>query len=424
VAGIPGGRYFDLDWSPDGERVATITTDGALRVYAWPALELLVERSIRDPGARLKFNYHCRSVCFSEDGRELTTAGAYDDARVWDAATLEPRGSWSLGWPDRWTERLRRGPSGVVVACGNSSRVQVYDVASKRPLWGPVVTAFRWNDGKRWFPADCVMDWLGDDLVLNTSRGTWVLDLEQRVSQELAPNLAGEQLLVGGAHLYWRNQGRVYWAEALRGDSGLRLTPLQTFDGPPISDMVRVDDDVFLLGEQQGGLEVFRKTPGGFEKRSWATYPGAHPKFGESSPGSGRLWVHGDEQILAVSLAGQEVRGRPVAQRPRILTQVGPSGVLSLDRAGDLNFMDFEQEAIATLARGINPVDIRLLDEGHVAIGAGTKIQVLEVVGAKIKQELHLPPGRLLSGFLPSPKKDAIYVWTARGSVYRYDLYR
>ena len=427
VSTIPGGRYFDLDWSPDGERVAAITMDGALRVYTWPALELLVERTIVEPDAKLKFNYYCRAVCYSADGAELYTAGAYDDARVWNAATLEPQGSWSFGWPDRWTEQVERGPDGVLLACGNSSRVQAYDAVSKRPLWGPVLTSFCWAEDEHWVPADRVLDWLGDDLVLNTNRGTWVLDPERGVAKQLVPGLAGAQLLVNQQRVYWRNKGRLVWADAARDEEGLRLGPVTEFKTQRyLLDVASRGREVYALSVPGPGLlGVLCLTPDAAPKeRVWQVDLGSRPRFAELTRTGNDLWVYGDTQLVALERDSERVLGRPVSSRPRIVTQLGPGELVANDETGTLTYMNSGRRRDVDLAQGLHAQDIRLLDEGRVAVGVGPVVQVLHPQTGAREQRLDLPPGRLLAALCASPEKDAIYVWTTRGSVYRYRLYR
>lgn len=72
------------DWRPDGRRFATTGADGFVRVWDWPAGELVAERSVA-PG-------HVAALDYTADGRHLLVGARAGSISTIDAETLEPDG--------------------------------------------------------------------------------------------------------------------------------------------------------------------------------------------------------------------------------------------------------------------------------------------------------------------------------------------
>ncbi|HSJ04408.1 MAG TPA: WD40 repeat domain-containing serine/threonine protein kinase [Verrucomicrobium sp.] len=117
----PGGAIHDLDFSPDGRRIAVASHDSYARVFD-VASGLPLTESMRHPGA-------VREVHFNQDGTRLATSGVGETSvRLWNAATgtaltpwishpsalgrscLSPDGEWLLTSGDDGGMRLWHVP--------------------------------------------------------------------------------------------------------------------------------------------------------------------------------------------------------------------------------------------------------------------------------------------------------------------------
>lgn len=71
-----------IDWSPDGRKIATASSDGTARVW-----EVLTGDPVTPP---LRHRNFAREVFFTPTGRQLLTCGMGSSARLWDLTTPTP----------------------------------------------------------------------------------------------------------------------------------------------------------------------------------------------------------------------------------------------------------------------------------------------------------------------------------------------
>jgi WD40 repeat protein len=76
------GRVWSVQWSPDGNYLATICTDGAARIWNPRNGHLVAEPFLHQK--------EVRRAEFSPDGRRLLTASFDGTVKVWDLVLLRP----------------------------------------------------------------------------------------------------------------------------------------------------------------------------------------------------------------------------------------------------------------------------------------------------------------------------------------------
>ena len=135
---------LDVEWSPDGRRVA-----GALnkRVLVWDAMT-------QERLASLPHQGQVWSVSWSPDGQRLAASDSRGEVRVWDAVSAQVSRTFS-GEGDL-VRCVAWSPCGRKLAAGGNlqfRRVWIWDVASGRELHAfraPAITSISWSgDGLR-----------------------------------------------------------------------------------------------------------------------------------------------------------------------------------------------------------------------------------------------------------------------------------
>jgi WD40 repeat protein len=146
IRAIAGGNellfYLGVAFSPDGRRVVTGRSDGAVQLWDKDSGVQLGPTLIGHTG-------EVHGVAFRPDGRQFATASSDGTLRLWDATAGIP----SHG-PDRDAVTVMFSPDGRRVAVAGSTAVQQWDVGSGQPL--PPLTPnggggvyFRYVDGGR-----------------------------------------------------------------------------------------------------------------------------------------------------------------------------------------------------------------------------------------------------------------------------------
>jgi WD40 repeat protein len=113
-----------VDWSRDGTRIATASTDHTARIWdASTYSRLLV----------LRHDDEVRAVAWSPDGTRVATMSTDRSARIWDAATARPlvtmRGHSEAGWGVTWS------PTGDRVATSsNDCTTRIWDASTGAAL--------------------------------------------------------------------------------------------------------------------------------------------------------------------------------------------------------------------------------------------------------------------------------------------------
>ena len=119
LATLPaGGPAIQAAYSPDGTRIAVVTTNGRLRVYSVPA-----GRLVRDlhAGAGLT------SIAWSPDGGEILVGGSNGTAELWNVAAGTVMRTLAHGSP---VLNVAFSPTGAVVATSGGKVTKLWDPRS------------------------------------------------------------------------------------------------------------------------------------------------------------------------------------------------------------------------------------------------------------------------------------------------------
>ncbi|MBP1823164.1 PQQ-binding-like beta-propeller repeat protein [Mycobacterium sp. OAE908] len=146
IRAMPAGNvllnYFGVAFSPDGHRIVTGRSDGAVQVWD-------TDTGVQVGPTLTGHTSEVHGVAFNPDGRQIATASADGTLRLWNATVGYP-----MKGPDRAATNVMFSPDGHRVAISGDTTVQRWDVGSGQPLpplapsGGPGVY-FRYVDGGR-----------------------------------------------------------------------------------------------------------------------------------------------------------------------------------------------------------------------------------------------------------------------------------
>jgi eukaryotic-like serine/threonine-protein kinase len=197
------GGVWSVSWSPDGQRLATTSGDGTAKVWAADGGRGLLTLKGHTSGVS--------SVAWSPDATRLATGSRDGTAKVWDNASgrelLTLKGHTSGVWSVSWSPDGRRLATGSV-----DGTVKVWDAASAEAVqeWAHQDSAVQDLLALNAFGGPHAQGFLRTWLLLlplplaSGETGAQALDRQQLPDEaQLRPRL-GEQVLVGGQPLVWR----------------------------------------------------------------------------------------------------------------------------------------------------------------------------------------------------------------------------
>jgi WD40 repeat protein len=123
------GGISSAQFSPDGQRVVTASTDNTARV--WDA------SSGKPIGEPMKHELPVNSAQFNMDGRRVVTASNDKTARVWDASSGKPVGE-PMKHEDRVNSARFSSDGQWVVTASADGTARVWDAASGKPVGKPM----------------------------------------------------------------------------------------------------------------------------------------------------------------------------------------------------------------------------------------------------------------------------------------------
>ena len=432
VTAVPGSRYSDLAWSPDGAQVALLERQHRISLYRWPELELLSQGRIHKPRDGESLEVGSASLCFDARGERLYTVGIYPQVRVWQVPSLEAAAGGFYTPGRSWSARVRQAGEAVLVG-GNSGQLLAFSTASSLPVWRraprPLVSPAKHGAG----PVVGGMTWFGPRILLSTDEGLQLLDVEsgRRLDQPRAPMGGAERLASYGEYLLGIQDGVTVLARArVVGEHLVVDQPshLQPEPGHAVVDQRVVGHQLFLLYRSEAdGRALIHVRDLRTGKRVGQFGPvdlgAGRLHLGDTLSTGRRVWAAGPAQLLkldfddaprATELASPLAYVAEVGDDETLL--VGVDGAWQLGRSSSQEVLGQGQWTESGAVKAIGPRRVVLTSE-HTA-------RVHDLAEDTELASMTLPPDDYVVGSLAAPDRDALYVWTCRGEVWRLPLPR
>ena len=123
----------DLNWSPDGSRIETVSLDSTLQIWNSKTGKQLLEIN--------KYNEKLESLAWSPDGSKIATVG-YNKVRIWNTETGKEITNFQ-GF-ESYDKVLDWSPDGTMLAlCGGSGKGKVWNIQTSK-----IIADFDYFDGK------------------------------------------------------------------------------------------------------------------------------------------------------------------------------------------------------------------------------------------------------------------------------------
>jgi WD40 repeat protein/serine/threonine protein kinase len=132
VLGQHGFNIWGMTFSPDGQRLATASSDRSVKVWAWKPAQLGRPREPEFAVPASVLGYGER-VAFSPDGQRLVTAGKDNTVKISDARTGEELENLPGHTGEVWAVALDR-QSRWLASAGQDTSIRIWDAKTFKPL--------------------------------------------------------------------------------------------------------------------------------------------------------------------------------------------------------------------------------------------------------------------------------------------------
>jgi WD40 repeat protein/serine/threonine protein kinase len=132
ILGRHGFNIWGMTFSPDGRSLATASSDGSVKVWAWDPAQLGQPQVPVSIVPALTLGYGERAV-FSPDGQRLVTGGRQNTVKIWDPKTGREVESLPGLTGEVWA--LAEDREGRwLAAAGEDTTITIWDAKSSKPL--------------------------------------------------------------------------------------------------------------------------------------------------------------------------------------------------------------------------------------------------------------------------------------------------